>query len=63
MATTRKAGSIKVSRVEYLKNPAKYAEQANRRTRVFVTNDDGEVVKVIGGHLNHKLGGLRTRPD
>ena len=44
---------IEVQRADYLKDPYHYAGQANNRRRVFVSNELGEVIKVIGGHLNY----------
>lgn len=43
-----------MTRAEYLEDPFFYASKTSDKHRVFVTGESGEVVKVIGGHLNHR---------
>ena len=54
------ASVVKVQRAEYLKDPAHYASLANSRRRVYVTGESGDVVKVIGGHLNYSQRGSKS---
>ena len=49
-----KSAETRVNRTEYLKDPFYYASLANDRHRVFVIGETGDVVKVIGGHVNYK---------
>jgi hypothetical protein len=50
-----KTQPIRVTRSDYLRDPLRYSAQANSRQRVYVTSDTGEIVKVIGGHLDCSL--------
>ncbi len=59
--TRAKGVEIKVTRAEYLKDPFHYSSQANNRRRVIVTGESGEVVKVIGGHLNYSQATTRVK--
>mgnify|MGYP000847642561 CR=1 FL=1 len=59
--TNAKSAETRVTRAEYLKDPFLYASKASDKHRVFVLGETGEVVKVIGGHLNHRPASIRGK--
>ena len=59
--TKAKSAETKVSRADSLKDPFFYASKASDKHRVFVLGETGEVVKVIGGHLDHRPASVRGK--
>lgn len=59
--TKTKGAETRVTRAEYLKDPFLYVSKASDKHRVFVLGEADEVVKVIGGHLNHRPASVRGK--